>query len=75
LNLLPAGVLKIVIVPPPWAVQFTQLLLLQHGFRYCLLVHRSFIALAAACCLLSTPVMAIPAMDDLELRLQGEAKG
>ena len=37
-------------------------------------VHRLFIALAASC-LLSSPAMAIPAMDDLELRLQGEAKG
>ena len=38
-------------------------------------MHRFFIALAAASCLLNSPVMAIPAMDDLELRLQGEAKG
>ena len=41
----------------------------------CCSVHRFFIALAAASCLFSSPVMAIPAMDDLELRLQGEAKG
>ena len=38
-------------------------------------MHRFLIALAAAASLCALPVMAIPAMDDLELRLQGEAKG
>ena len=38
-------------------------------------MRRFLVALTAASCLLSSPVTAIPAMDDLELRLQGEAKG
>jgi hypothetical protein len=38
-------------------------------------VHRSLLALATASWLLCFPVMAIPAMDDLDLLLQGEAKG
>ncbi len=56
-------------------VQFTQPLLLQHVLRCCCPVHRFLIVLTAASCLCASPVMAIPAMDDLELRLQGEAKG
>ena len=54
---------------------FVSLRLGQHDLRRFHPVHRSLLALAAACWLLSSPVMAIPAMDDLELRLQGEAKG
>jgi len=38
-------------------------------------VRRSSIACAFLSCLLVSPALAIPAMDDLELRLQGEAKG
>ncbi|WP_413402360.1 MULTISPECIES: hypothetical protein [unclassified Synechococcus] len=49
--------------------------LLQHGLRCCSSVHRYCSALALSSCLLAVPVMAIPAMDDLEIRLQGEAKG
>ena len=56
-------------------VRFAQRLLLQHVFRRCCSVHRFLIGLAAASCLCAPPMMAIPAMDDLELRLQGEAKG
>ena len=55
--------------------RFAQLWLLQHVLRRCCSVHRFLIALAAASFLCASPVMAIPAMDDLELRLQGEAKG
>ena len=38
-------------------------------------MHRFFVAVAAASCLLSPPAIGIPAIDDLELSLQGEAKG
>ena len=38
-------------------------------------MRRSSIAFAFLSCLLVSPALAIPAMDDLELRLQGEAKG
>ncbi|WP_413325972.1 hypothetical protein [Synechococcus sp. MIT S9503] len=38
-------------------------------------MRRSSIAFAFLSCLLISPALAIPAMDDLELRLQGEAKG
>ena len=47
----------------------------QHEARRCCSVRRSFIVLAFLSSLLTSPVLAIPAMDDLELRLQGEAKG